>query len=53
MNACYDIARRRHETEAPPSGVSDAAAFDPQIALRVALRDALGRIQPKHRRGPE
>ncbi len=46
INVCYDIARRRRrETEAPP----ESAGPHPQIALRVALRDALGRIHPKHR----
>jgi RNA polymerase sigma-70 factor, ECF subfamily len=47
INVCYDIARRRRrETEAPPG---DGPAPNQQIALRVALRDALGRIHPKHR----
>jgi RNA polymerase sigma-70 factor, ECF subfamily len=46
INVCYDIARRRkRETEAPP----EEAGANQQIALRVALRDALGRIHPKHR----
>jgi RNA polymerase sigma-70 factor (ECF subfamily) len=46
INVCYDIARRRRrETEAPPDG----PAPNQQIALRVALRDVLGRIHPKHR----
>ena len=48
INVCYDLARRRRrEAEAPPSGVPPAP--NPQIALRVALRDALDRIHPKHR----
>jgi RNA polymerase sigma-70 factor, ECF subfamily len=46
INACYDIARRKkREAGTPPDG----PAPNQQIALRVALRDALGRIHPKHR----
>ena len=46
INVSYDIARRRkREAEAAP----ESPAPNQQIALRVALRDALGRIHPKHR----
>jgi RNA polymerase sigma-70 factor (ECF subfamily) len=51
INVCYDIARRRkRETAVQPENVPpENAAPNQQIALRVALRDALGRIHPKHR----
>jgi len=48
MNVCYDIARqRRRQSDAPPEAAG--APPNPQMVLRVALRDALARIHPKHR----
>lgn len=47
INVCYDLARKRQrETEAP---VEPMAAANQQVPLRVALQDALGRINPRHR----
>jgi RNA polymerase sigma-70 factor, ECF subfamily len=54
INVCYDIARRRkRETATPseglPAAVPTGTGPNQQITLRVALRDALARIHPKHR----
>jgi RNA polymerase sigma-70 factor (ECF subfamily) len=47
MNVCYDLARkRRRETEAP---AERHPSQNQQVPLRVALQDALGRINPRHR----
>jgi RNA polymerase sigma-70 factor (ECF subfamily) len=47
INVCYDLARKRQrETEAPAEG---HVAQGQQMPLRVALQDALGRINPRHR----
>lgn len=47
INVCYDLARKRQrETEAP---AEDRAARNQQVTLRVALQDALRRINPRHR----
>lgn len=46
INVCYDLARRRRREADPPA---DGPAPNPHLALRVALRDALARIHPKHR----
>jgi RNA polymerase sigma-70 factor (ECF subfamily) len=46
INVCYDVTRKRkHEPEAPlePCGPRN------QLPLRVALDDALGRINPRQR----
>ena len=47
INVCYDLARkRRRETEAPPE---DRPAAERPLTLRLALQDALRRINPRHR----
>lgn len=47
INVCYDLARKRQrETEAP---TDRHPAPNHQAALRVALQDALRRINPRHR----
>ncbi len=47
INVCYDLARKRgRETESPPG---DRAAPPSQIGLKVALDDAMRRINPRHR----
>lgn len=46
INVCYDLARkRRRETEMPP----EVRATGEGPTLRVALEDALKRINPRHR----
>jgi len=49
INVCYDIARRRKREAEVPADEAPLRPANPQIALRVALRDALRRIHPKHR----
>jgi RNA polymerase sigma-70 factor (ECF subfamily) len=47
INVCYDLARKRQrETEVP---TREHAGPTSQAPLRVALQDALGRINPRHR----
>jgi RNA polymerase sigma-70 factor (ECF subfamily) len=47
INVCYDLTRkRRRETEAP---AEERSAGNHQVTLRVALQDALRRINPRHR----
>jgi RNA polymerase sigma-70 factor (ECF subfamily) len=47
INVCYDLARKRQrEREAP---AAEQPAPSQQVGLRVALEDALGRINPRHR----
>jgi len=47
INVCYDLGRKRQrEAEAPSE---DRPAPGSQVTLRVALEDALRRINPRHR----
>src|ERR1022692_2328563 len=47
INVCYDLARKRQrETEVP---AKQHAAANHEAGLRVALQDALRRINPRHR----
>jgi len=46
INACYDVTRKRRlESQAP----ADQPAPKEQLPLRVALADAMRRINPRHR----
>jgi RNA polymerase sigma-70 factor (ECF subfamily) len=47
INLCYDLARKRQREAAPPG--QELPAPKPQVGLKVALNDALKRINPKHR----
>jgi RNA polymerase sigma-70 factor, ECF subfamily len=47
INVCYDLARKRQRETEPPAG--DQAAPPSQIGLKVALEDAMRRINPRHR----
>ncbi len=47
INVCYDLGRRK-QREAPPPGEDRAASGSP-VSLKVALDDALRRINPRHR----
>lgn len=47
INVCYDLGRRRQREAEPPS--EDRPAPGSQVHLRVTLRDALSRINPRHR----
>ena len=47
INVCYDLGRKRQREAAPPSEDRPAPGGHP--ALRVALEDALRRINPRHR----
>jgi RNA polymerase sigma-70 factor, ECF subfamily len=50
INACYDVnRRRRREVDPEEHLLDDRPAPARQLALKVALESALGRIQPKHR----
>jgi RNA polymerase sigma-70 factor (ECF subfamily) len=46
INVCYDLARRKKREAAAPAGESAAPG---NTGLRVALEDALRRINPRHR----
>jgi RNA polymerase sigma-70 factor (ECF subfamily) len=47
INVCYDLGRKRQREAEPPG--EDHAAPKTQIGLRVALEDAMKRINPRHR----
>ena len=47
INVCYDLARKRQREAEPPG--DDHAAPVSQIGLKVALDDAIRRINPRHR----
>jgi len=47
INVCYDLARKRRRETGAPAEDRPAAGSPP--ALRVALQDALRRINPRHR----
>ena len=47
INVCYDLGRRRQRESEPPA--EDRAAPASPMPLRVALDDALRRINPRHR----
>ena len=47
INVCYDLGRKRQREAPPPSGNRPAPGG--HLALRVALEDALRRINPRHR----
>jgi len=50
INVCYDVARRRkREADPEEHALETRAAPSGQIAIKVALETALGRIHPKHR----
>jgi RNA polymerase sigma-70 factor, ECF subfamily len=50
INISYDVARKRQrETGLPEPGTAEPAANRQQPGLRVALEDALRRINPRHR----
>jgi RNA polymerase sigma-70 factor (ECF subfamily) len=47
INVCYDLARKRkREAEPPPV---ERAGPPSQVGLKVALEDAMRRINPRHR----
>ena len=46
INVCYDLARKRQRETQAPLGDREAPG---SVGLRVALEDALGRINPRHR----
>lgn len=48
INVCYDQARKR-QREAPPPDERHAAPGTGQIALKMALEQALREINPRHR----
>jgi len=47
INVCYDLGRKRQREAEPPS--EDRPAPGSPVTLRVALEDALRRINPRHR----
>jgi RNA polymerase sigma-70 factor, ECF subfamily len=47
INVCYDLARKRQRETGPPEG--DRAGPPTQVGLKVALDDAMRRINPRHR----
>ena len=47
INVCHDLARKRQRETSP--GETDRAGSGGQLALRVALDDALRRIHPRYR----
>jgi RNA polymerase sigma-70 factor (ECF subfamily) len=49
INTAYDLARKRKRDAAPLDPLAEPAAPKNQLALKVALDDALRRIHPKHR----
>jgi RNA polymerase sigma-70 factor (ECF subfamily) len=48
INVCHDLARKR-KREAGPDETDRGVGNSGQLALRVALNDALGRIHPRYR----
>jgi len=49
INTCYDLARKRQREVDRSDPTAEPAAPKNQLALKVALDDALRRIHPKHR----
>jgi len=49
INVCYDLSRKRKREAEPEEGRERAGHTGSQLPLRVALEDALGRINPRHR----
>jgi RNA polymerase sigma-70 factor (ECF subfamily) len=50
INVCYDLTRkRRREADPEEQALESRAAPGRELALKVALDAALGRIHPKHR----
>jgi len=49
INVCYDLARKRQRETALPEAANETPAPAANVGLRVALADALGRINPRHR----
>lgn len=52
INTAYDLARKRQRVEQPERpaiGISDLPRHDDRLPLKVALNDALARINPRHR----
>jgi RNA polymerase sigma-70 factor (ECF subfamily) len=49
INTCYDLARKRQREVERSDPAAEPAAPRNQLALKVALDDALHRIHPKHR----
>jgi RNA polymerase sigma-70 factor (ECF subfamily) len=47
INVCYDLSRKRQREAAPPG--DDVPSPKTQVGLKVALDDALRRINPRHR----
>lgn len=47
INVCYDLARKRGREIEPPPG--DRPGPPTQVGLKVALDDAMRRINPRHR----
>ncbi|HLK64448.1 MAG TPA: RNA polymerase sigma factor [Bryobacteraceae bacterium] len=47
INVCYDLARKRQRESDPPA--ESHSAPNEHVPLRVALQDALRRINPRHR----
>jgi RNA polymerase sigma-70 factor, ECF subfamily len=48
INACHDVARKR-KREAEPGAEEKSVGPKNQLALKVALDDAVRRIHPRHR----
>jgi RNA polymerase sigma-70 factor (ECF subfamily) len=49
INTAYDVARKRQRDGEPADLTAEPAGPRNQLALKVALDDALRRIHPKHR----
>ena len=49
INTAYDVARRRQRDASPAASPAEPAAPGNNVALKVALEEALRRIHPKHR----
>jgi RNA polymerase sigma-70 factor (ECF subfamily) len=49
INTCYDLARKRQREVERSDPAAEPAAPKNQLALKVALDDALSQIHPKHR----
>jgi RNA polymerase sigma-70 factor, ECF subfamily len=49
INVCYDLARKRQRETGLPAAADQRPARGEQVGLRVALEDALGSINPRHR----
>ena len=47
INVCYDLARKRNREAEPPD--KELPSPGSQVGLKVALADALRRINPRHR----